>query len=407
MSKESARSFRSGFHATPGLLVAFIVSAIISGCSEANPLTSLDYEAPAASVEVTPATVTIEMGETVQLTAMVRDVDGNVLMDRVVTWLSSEVSVATVNDNGLALGVGPGSATIMATREGKTGSALVTVTRGGDSPECENPSSDWIWCDDFEQDRLTAYFEYDRAGGDFARVAGVGINSSHGMRVHFSRNQVEAGSLHLAFGKTPDTYFKAVDAGIMKYREVYWRMYLMHESGWSGGGGDKLSRATIFARSDWSQAMIAHVWSGESSTGGSNEDRYHLLIDPASGTDEQGNLQTQGYNDFNNLRWLGLVESKTPIFDSAHNGHWYCVEAHVRLNDPGQANGVFELWIDGTLEAQKTGMNWIGSYQEFGINAVFFENYWNDGSPQNQERYFDNIVVSTQPIGCAASGSGP
>jgi hypothetical protein len=34
---------------------------------------------------------------------------------------------------------------------------------------------------------------------------------------------------------------------------------------------------------------------------------------------------------------------------------------------------------------------------------VFFENYWNTGSPKLQERYFDNIVVSTQPIGCAGN----
>lgn len=38
--------------------------------------------------------------------------------------------------------------------------------------------------------------------------------------------------------------------------------------------------------------------------------------------------------------------------------------------------------------------------ESFGINAVFFENYWNAGSPQDQERYFDNIVISTRPLEC-------
>jgi hypothetical protein len=32
--------------------------------------------------------------------------------------------------------------------------------------------------------------------------------------------------------------------------------------------------------------------------------------------------------------------------------------------------------------------------------TVFFESSWNDGSLQEQSRDFDNIVVSTQPIGC-------
>jgi len=37
---------------------------------------------------------------------------------------------------------------------------------------------------------------------------------------------------------------------------------------------------------------------------------------------------------------------------------------------------------------------------EYGISTVFLENYWNDGSPQLQERTFDSFVVSTRRIGC-------
>ncbi len=262
------------------------------------------------------------------------------------------------------------------------------------SKECDAPRAEWIWCDDFETDRLSAYFEYDDAGGGFARAAGVGVEGSTGMRVRFAAGQVGAGSLHLAMGKTPDPYFRPVDAGTAVYREIYWRVYVKNQSGWVGGGGDKLSRATVFVSGNWSQAMIAHVWSG------SPPDEDYLVIDPASGTDEQGTVRTTRYNDFPNLRWLGLARTATPIFDDAHVGRWHCVEAHVRLNDPGRSNGVFELWIDGSLEARRDSLNWIGSYGDYGINAVFFENYWNAGSPVDQERYFDNIVVGTAPIGC-------
>ncbi|MBT8405076.1 MAG: hypothetical protein KJP18_14530, partial [Gemmatimonadetes bacterium] len=81
-------------------------------------------------------------------------------------------------------------------------------------------------------------------------------------------------------------------------------------------------------------------------------------------------------------------------------GSWYCVEARVRLNDAGQTNGVFQLWIDDVLEAERTGLNWVGAYSAYGLNAVYLENYWNSGSPVAQERYLDNFVVSTQRIGC-------
>jgi hypothetical protein len=79
------------------------------------------------------------------------------------------------------------------------------------------------------------------------------------------------------------------------------------------------------------------------------------------------------------------------------------VEVHVRLNDAGQTNGVFEYWLDGVLEARKATLNWVGAFAAYGINAVFVENYWNTGSPVAQERYFDNLVVSTQRIGCLAA----
>jgi hypothetical protein len=187
-----------------------------------------------------------------------------------------------------------------------------------------------------------------------------------------------------------------VDAGTARYREIYWRHLVKFQAGWVGAGGNKMSRAQVLVNTNWAQAMMAHVWSGVMQEG----QPYHLGIVPATGTDESGTVRTTEYNDFAHIRWLGKVWSRTPIFDRMHVGKWYCIEAHARLNDPGRASGVFELWINGGLEARVDGLNWQGAYSEYGINTVFLENYWNDGAPQPQERYFDNFVVSTQRIGC-------
>jgi hypothetical protein len=261
--------------------------------------------------------------------------------------------------------------------------------------ECAAPKAGWVWCDDFEQNRLARYFEYQSAGGSFVRAAGVGNSGSYGMRAHFNKGQVGAGFLHVAFGRTPQAYFRPVDAGTANYREIYWRMYVRTQSGWVGGGADKLSRATVLASpTSWAQAMIAHVWSGMGAQ------KNYLKLDPASGTDAAGKLLTTTYNDFAHLSWLGNTQSATPVFDTAHAGKWQCVEAHVRLNTAGAKDGVFELWVDGAREAQRTGLNFLGAYKTYGLNAVFFENYWNAGSPASQDRYFDNLVVSTKPIGC-------
>src|SRR2546425_1173352 len=98
--------------------------------------------------------------------------------------------------------------------------------------------------------------------------------------------------------------------------------------------------------------------------------------------------------------WLASKSGVLPYAVPSHVGQWYCIEAHVKLNDAGQSNGVFEYWINGALETQKTGLNWLGAFSAYGINTVMFENYNNYGSPVAQDRYIDKIVVSTQRVGC-------
>jgi hypothetical protein len=263
--------------------------------------------------------------------------------------------------------------------------------------ECANWQTrhpEWIFCDDFESaGPLVAhgrYFEYGDNGGDFVPLDRIGVRSSRGMRVRWQVGEVGAGGFKLGFGRNPNSY---MDKGIRSgedFREVYYRMYLKHQAGWRGSPA-KLSRATVFSSADsWSQAMIAHLWS---------DAQERLLLDPASCV-RDGAVVCEGYNDFDSLRWLGFRSGKSAIFSTQDAGRWRCVEARVRLNDVGEKNGVHEFWIDGQLEARRDSLDFVGTYGDYAINAIFFENYWNDGSPVEQERYFDNIVVSTAPIGC-------
>ena len=140
--------------------------------------------------------------------------------------------------------------------------------------------------------------------------------------------------------------------------------------------------------------MIAHLWAG------SSPNASYLVIDPASGTDAGGHVRATGYNDFKNLRWLGSVRGTRSVFDDRSAGAWQCIEAHVRLNEGGHSDGAFESWIDGRPDAAKSGLNWVGRFSEYGINAIFLENYWNGGAPRAVERSLDDLVVSRTRIGC-------
>ena len=88
---------------------------------------------PVATVTVSPSTATGNVGDAAQFTATTTDAGGNVLTGRTITWSSTNTAVATVNATGYAKAVGPGSAALVATSEGKSGQAQITVN-GSSSP---------------------------------------------------------------------------------------------------------------------------------------------------------------------------------------------------------------------------------------------------------------------------------
>jgi len=97
-------------------------SALVTVVAATPPLV------PVASVAVSPASSTVRVGGTQQLTATPEDGNGNPLSGRTITWATGNSSVANVDVSGLVTGVAAGSATITATSEGKSGTASVTVT---------------------------------------------------------------------------------------------------------------------------------------------------------------------------------------------------------------------------------------------------------------------------------------
>jgi len=45
-------------------------------------------------------------------------------------------------------------------------------------------------------------------------------------------------------------------------------------------------------------------------------------------------------------------------------GAWLCMELYSKLNTPGQSNGVFRFWQNGTLRYEKTNLDYRGSSTE-------------------------------------------
>ena len=249
-----------------------------------------------------------------------------------------------------------------------------------------------IWYDDFSG--VKSYLE--SAGGldnseSFGKTGGS-------MKAGFRKGDVEGeGNRKIAFGDFP------AESGVVMrskhFNEIYWRFYVNHQYGWQGAPC-KMTRATSIVSENWQQSMIVHIWSGEGNS---------ITLDPASGVyGMTDSIRTTHYNDFDNLSWLGnKPNSAFQISSSSESGYWIMVEANVKLNTPGKSDGSCRLWIDGIADGERTNLNFRGSYSKHGINAVFLESYWNSGAVKTEGRWFDNLVISTRPIGPVTCKSNP
>jgi uncharacterized protein YjdB len=82
---------------------------------------------PANAVVVSPGEATLFVDETVTLKATVTDANGDPLPGRTISWSSNATSVATVSASGVVTAKAPGTATITASSEGKSGKSTITV----------------------------------------------------------------------------------------------------------------------------------------------------------------------------------------------------------------------------------------------------------------------------------------
>ncbi|HEX7337176.1 MAG TPA: peptidoglycan DD-metalloendopeptidase family protein [Gemmatimonadales bacterium] len=86
-----------------------------------------DIPTPGVNVSVTPVAVMLERGGRTQLTATVRDLQGDSLTGREVQWSSSAPSIAQVSPSGEVTALAPGVANVGAYSDQSVGFARVVV----------------------------------------------------------------------------------------------------------------------------------------------------------------------------------------------------------------------------------------------------------------------------------------
>lgn len=91
------------------------------------------------------------------------------------------------------------------------------------------------------------------------------------------------------------------------------------------------------------------------------------------------------------------------------NDRWYCLEIRaLQQTTHTAADASFEVWVDGVRSHNQSGLDWgDGPEDAQPWGAMYITGQYNDpGPPVNMQRWIDDLVVSTQRVGCIGEAPG-
>ncbi len=389
------------------------ITATSGGKSGAATMTITTAAAPVvASVSVALNPNSINVGAGSQGAATVRDASNNVMTGSAVAWSSSNTAIATVNaSTGAITGKAAGNASITATSGGKSGTATITINAvtlpptgatslfyNSSEAGCGSDPS-IVLCEDFESG---SWYSKDcdqaNASGGLAQTkgwcgtifsnpitpTGAAVCVGAGAK---GTNCAASGGLHTGGQGGVNMADHNLGPSNNGYNEIWLRYYIKPSAGYQYGA----------------QKMITFnstpAGSGGISIGGSGSP----FSDGAYDTCPVYDCNTTG------AVYYYRQNQGSKLTLSQITGHWAYVEMHVKLNTPGQANGIWELWLNDcgtngvctgtpTLRSHYTTVQWQSPTDNKQIKSIWFENWANPGSVGTE--LYDQIMVKTSgPIG--------
>lgn len=305
-----------------------------------------------------------------------------------------------------------------------------TGNDGGPPPGCADPHPAWLLCEDFES-----------GGGDFDTwFAGSDFNASDGAddrgRMDLSSEHARSGSYALYMPAAASSDYQGAELGWRKclgdvqespcdtmdsYEQLYFRVwvrfaedhrYVHHFLNIAGSQPDRFwSLGSSGCMPNGALTIGATVESGRDT-----HESYFYSYYPGMSCDPN-------CADYMGLQWVQdncqhCADIGMPTCDQGLTccwgdtfrpdppvafpvGQWFCLEMTVRANDPSVPNGVMAYWINGQLGHRVDTMMWR-TVPELALNRVSIQHYIpsSDADGHSNRVWFDDVVVSTEPIGC-------
>lgn len=202
-------------------------------------------------------------------------------------------------------------------------------------------------------------------------VGGINYSGKQCLRVQFTRNEDYGGTWRKADG-----------------RHIFSRFYDYYDSGFDFAAGMKIHRLSAFneAKQINDFDIILQLKADEP---GANycglTDAKYIALSFNGGPVDWGSVEA---------RW-------TPM-----RNRWYAIGTEIKLNTPGKSDGELRITIDGSVVAEKKGMNLTASVAS-PINRILFGGWYsNSAAGKNpcpnpvgaSRRYVDNPTFSTSGL---------
>ncbi|HUU27405.1 MAG TPA: hypothetical protein VM123_06305 [archaeon] len=200
----------------------------------------------------------------------------------------------------------------------------------------------------------------------------------------------DAGWCWRFFGDSPMYVSSIPEEQRKPYTTVVARWYHKFQEGFQPRDGlyypNKMARMRCFGYGDWNSLYTVLFWIG-------GEDG-HISI-------ERHTLAPGVHRE-----WQPNHEANF-IFSNPENiGRWIHYELRVSLGEGARSDRI-QAWADGVLICDVAGDDLAGGYRDLTLNGMSWDCYWNGGSPATQSRFYDDLVLSTEPVGPARTGFNP
>jgi len=339
------------------------VDAVFGGSSNIASGTTSVSTAPVASVTVSPASASVGIAQTVQLTATPKDANGNPLTGRVVTWASSNPLVASVTSSGLVTGLVAGTATITATSEGQNGTATVTVTVLPPPPPAgwtHEPSGfsaveDQGW-ESGSLGNWTLYYQTADKPITVVPITDSPLGESRAFQIGYLAGHVGGGGTEARF-EIPAAYQR---------NEIFVGYYVQVNSLWQGHNSG-INKMVFLA--DGGASGFSAMWYEMFGSGSSPLGLY--VVNQTGGSPG------------------GTHENVNPV--NFTRGAWHKVEIYQKQGQPG----IVRVWVDDVLAIDRSDMYTRAAP----LDAVAISGIWGgvgDAKTQFDFMRFDRIHISVR-----------